>query len=551
MSSFGGLSIAFSGLFANQRAMNVTSHNIANANTKGYTRQVMHMTAYKPQNLPGGLGTLGRGTDVTSVRQIRDKYLDIKYRGENSVLGQWESRYGVMQSLEGVFNEPSDSSIGKLVDGFYNAIQELSKNPESNTTRTLVRQNTIALTQGVNRMSLQLEQLQKDMNFEFDNTVNQINAYADQITKLNAIIYESELEGGIANDVRDQRNLILDELSKLVDVDYYEESATPDAPGRLHVVLGGHELVNHFRASSLVTSPRTTKLNETDADYLFDIKWDDGDPLNITDGSLKGLMTIRDNSTGDLKGIPYYVQKLNDFVDTLSSEMNRIHSDGFGLDGTTGHEFFTIDGMTTSEFHNYLKTEGLNGGAGINVTSSVLDGTAGLDEDAKLAKMKENMDKVIANNPQYAGKTIKKVGAEFLVVDKIEAKDLSINKDLEDLNKLAASSDSSDIPGGAGTMLKMVATRNDTQLYAWGSPEDFVKSLVSNLGVDAGEAKRIKENQEIMTNYFQGQRESTSGVSIDEEMTSMIKFQNAYNASARILNVMNEMLDLLVNRLGA
>ena len=115
---FLGLNTALSGLFANQRSLGIVSHNIANANTEGYSRQVMNTKAYDPQKLPGGLGTLGVGVDITAVKQIRDNYLDFKYRVETSVKGEWDARASVLQELEGIFNEPSDSSIAELLDQY-------------------------------------------------------------------------------------------------------------------------------------------------------------------------------------------------------------------------------------------------------------------------------------------------------------------------------------------------------------------------------------------------------------------------------------------------
>ena len=223
MSGFLGLHTALSGLFANQRSLGVVSHNIANANTEGYSRQVMNTKAYDPQILPGGLGTLGVGVDITAVKQIRDSYLDFKYRVENGSKGEWDARASVLTEIEGIFNEPSDSSIAKLLDQYYESLQSLQKNPENLTARTLVRQNTIALSEGVKRISTMLKNLQADLNYQFQSAVGEANSLAQQIAKINESIYKAELEGGKSNDMRDQRNVLVDKLSELVNVDYYED----------------------------------------------------------------------------------------------------------------------------------------------------------------------------------------------------------------------------------------------------------------------------------------------------------------------------------------
>lgn len=542
---FLGLNTALSGLFANQRSLGIVSHNIANANTEGYSRQVMNTVAYNPQVLPGGMGTLGVGVDVTAVKQVRDSYLDYKYRIETSIQGEWDARSSVLTELEGIFNEPSDSSISELLDQYYESLQSLQKNPENLTARTLVRQNTIALSEGVQRISTMLKNLQSDMNFQFKSAVEEVNAYAEQIAKLNETIYKAELEGGVANDVRDQRNVLVDKLSELVNIDYYE-----DDQNRFYVLVGGQQLVAHYRTDSLELVPREDKLNVDDGDGILDVQWSNGNKLNVSSGKVLGLQEIRDNITGDKKGIPYYVDKLNEFIDTFSDTFNQIHQAGYGLDGSTGNYMFTIDNMSTSEYKNYLLTKGLNGLAAEDVTTSVLDGTTGLSaEDAKL-KINSNISKLIANNPSYQGKTIKLIDGNYYVVDRMKASEVTIARDLEDLNKFAAASKVEDVPGDGSNILKLIATRHDAELYEWGAPEDYIKSLVSNLGVDAAEANRVATNQALLTNEYSTARDSIMGVSLDEEMANMIKFQTAYNANARMVNVFDEILDLVVNRLG-
>lgn len=542
---FLGLSTALSGLFANQRSLGVVSHNIANANTEGYSRQVMHTKAYKPQVLPGGFGTLGLGVDVTAVKQVRDSYLDYKFRTETSIMGEWQARASVLTELEGVFNEPSDASISKLLDNYYESLQSLQKNPENLTARTLVRQTTIALSEGVQRISNMLKNMQRDLNFQFKTAVGEANAIAEQIGKLNEVIYKAELEGGKANDLRDQRELLVDQLSTLVKVDYYE-----DEKNRFYVLVGGQQLVAHFRVDGFELVPRTSKVNEDDSDDIADVMWKNGNEVFLTTGKIKGLMDVRDNPTGDLKGIPYYIDKLNEFVDVLSNTMNGIHETGYGLDGSTGNYMFTIDNMTTTQYKTYLLEKGLNGQAALEVTTGVMDGTDGLEGDEKQRKINDNINKILASNTAYTNKSVKYIDGKYYVVDRMQASRMTIAKDLEDLNKFAASVRLEDLPGNSDNILKMIQTRHNIELYEWGAPEDFVKSLVSNLGVDTAEANRVAKNQVLLVKEYSTARDSIMGVSLDEEMANMIRFQTAYNANARMVNVFDEMLDLVVNRLG-
>lgn len=544
-SSFLGLGTSYSGLTANQRALQVTSHNIANANTVGYTRQRMDMHAYKPDILPGGLGTLGLGVDVEYVKQIRDEFLDFKYRQENSTLGEWAAREAVLKDIESIMNEPSDSSISAVMDEFYEALHELNKTPETNTARTLVRQRAISLTKEISRMSTSFKELQKNLNFEFKTAVVDLNNDAEQISELNKIIYESELEGGRANDIRDQRNVLLDKMSELVDIKYYE-----DEQDRFHVMLNGTEIVSHYRYDQLEIADRDTKLNDDDAVDLVDIKWASGKDFDANSGKIKGLMDARDNIEGDYKGIPYYVDKLNEFADTLTSQINMIHKEGYGINGSTGINMFTINNMTTAEYEDYLLSDGLDNKPPIQVTASVLDISTGLTDEERNIAITRNISKILENNEEYSNKSIKLIKNDYYIVDKIKASELTISADLEDTNKIAASTTEEGLPGNGENALKITKVRHNQEMFAWGNPDDFVKSLVSNLGVDAQEAYRISENQGVMLDAIINKRESISGVSLDEEMTNMIKYQKAYQASARMINVFDQMLDLIVNRLG-
>lgn len=521
--SFMGLNIAKSGLFANQRSLAVVSHNVANANTAGYSRQVLHTQAYKPHMLPGNKGSVGTGVEMNAIKQIRDEYLDRKMRSENSVKHEWEARASVFREMEGIFNEPSDASLASLMDNYYESLHTLSKNPENLTARALVRQNTIALTEGIRRTNSMLTTLQKDLNFKFKSAVTEVNAIADQIARVNEAIQKAEIEGGKANDLRDRRELLVDQLSELVDVDYYE-----DDQNRFFVLVGGHHIVSHMRADKIETVEREVKKHPYDAEDLVDIRWSNGNPINMKSGSMKGLLDARDSDGGASKGIPFYLQELDRFVEVFADEINKLHYEGYGLRDEFGNPhrqylMFTVDDMLTAD---YL-------GAGFAAEADAL-----ADPNYDPSKHRIIMKKDALGVDQYH------------IALKITASNISIARDLEDPNKFAAAMDPQDVPGDGSNILRMVATRHNLSMFKEGAPEDFLKSLVSNLGVDAAEAYRVAANQGMLVREYQNLRDSVMGVSLDEEMAHMIKFQNAYNANARMINVFDEMLDLVVNRLG-
>ncbi|MCG8540284.1 MAG: flagellar hook-associated protein FlgK [Clostridia bacterium] len=472
-STFSGFSIARSGIFASQRALNVNSHNIANANTPGYTRQRLDVSPSNPIILGNGQGVMGTGVDTDNISQIRDEFLDLRYRDENTTFGEWEARSDILKYVENIFNEPSDSGVQKVSDNFFNSLQELSKGADDLSTRALVRESAISFTTSVKHMVHQFETLQKDTDFEITATVNQINGYAEEIAKLNEAIRISELDGSKANDLRDERNLLLDELSELVNVDYYE-----DGNQRFSVLLNGRPLVSHDKTNKLTYSKRNTELNSYDAVGLHEVQWEDDIKFKPKSGKLKGLIDMRDNISGEEKGIPYYMERLNHFTAVFAEEMNNIHRGGFTLNGTTGIDLFTF-------------------------------------------------------NPADAAKSI------------------SISNDIEDdLANIAASSIATGLPQNGENALRMADARHDSTLYGWGSPEDFFASMVSNLGVDRQGAIRMVKNGSVLLNQVEANRQSISGVSLDEEMANMIQFQHSFNANSRMITTMDEMIDTIINRMG-
>jgi len=546
-STFFGFGIAKSGLAANQMALNTVSHNIANANTEGFARQTLTMYADKPDTFPSAPGTIGTGVRMDNVQQIRDEFLDEKYRGEMTKSGEYSALAGTYKTLESIINEPSDSGITTVMDEFFSALHELNKAPESLTTRALVRQRSIALQEAIGSLAESFEKEQANLDFEIEVVAGQVNGYAKQIADLNRTIYSTELNGQTANDLRDQRNLILDKLSELVDVNYYE-----DPMGRFYVDVTGGALVSHVDYDQLEIEERLTRKNPYDVDRLNDLTWKSGSTFNTTGGKLKALVDMRDNVDGEQKGIPYYVDKLNEFADTVITEMNRVHKTGYDLNGETGINMFTINNMTTADYEDYLISSGFEGTAGKDVSSQVEAGTdPGFTEEKNNEIIRDNITAILKNNPQYQDKSVKYVKGKYLVVDRIQAKELTISKDIEtDLDKISASATAEGAPGDGGNALKIAEVRHNTGLYAWGSPDDFLKSLVSNLGVDAQDAIRNENNEAVLLKQIDFNRQGIMGVSLDEEMTNMVKFQQSYNACARLMNVMDEMIDLVVNRLG-
>ncbi|MDP4093188.1 MAG: flagellar hook-associated protein FlgK [Bacillota bacterium] len=508
--SFFGLNIAVNGLYSAQRSLDVVNHNISNVNTPGYSRQQVVQVASKPMALYDGTGMMGTGSEVTGITRVRDEYLDFKYWSENRTSGEWDTKSTQLTNVEAIFNEPSDSGFNKIMGDFYNSLHELAKDPSSPANRAIVQQKGVTLAKYFNSTAANFEKMQADVNDCVRIDVDHVNSMADQIQQLNRQIYTSELDGSTASDLRDQRTVLVDQLSKLVNIDANEVvvGKLPSGLDDKHFVItiSGKALVDHFQVSKLALAPRTSQLNADDSPNLYDVKWADGNSLNIKGGELRGYLDIRDGNNGKVgldgvtatpmyKGIPYYMNKMDQFARTFAKDFNNIHSAGYGYNDTAGGtDFFTILGSDDNPISTY-----------------------------DFSKMTYN-DMTAAN--------------------------ISVSGDImNDSNKIATSDSNTNQVGNINTLNKLLDTRTDDNMFSEGAPEDFMKSLVSTLGVDSQQAKIFSNIQGSVINQVTNQRSSVSGVSIDEEMANLIKYQQAYNASARMINTMAEVYDTLINKL--
>jgi flagellar hook-associated protein 1 FlgK len=537
--SFFGLNIAIRGLYTAQKSLDVVNHNLNNVNTPGYSRQQAVQVAARPMALYDGTGMMGTGSDISGVKRVRDEYLDFKYWSENVGLGEWAAKQEVLSDIEVTFNEPSDSGFTTIMNDFYNALQELGKDPGSTAVRSLVRQKGVTLAKYFNSMAAHFEKLQEDVNYRIQTKVSEVNSYATQIQQLNRQIYIAELDGNAANDLRDQRTLLVDRMSKIINIEANEIVAgkLPNGSDDKHFVItiSGKAIIDHFDISKLKVVQRDSseKVNVEDVDNLYEVKWEDDNALNIKGGELRGYLDLRDGNEGsddgpkgiaspNYKGIPYYQKKLNEFVRTFAMAFNegymvksdgsggisltadlQGHADGVGLDGVGGVRFFTVTGndklaLSSSAF--------LNGAVS---AEDIID--------------------------RYSGMTAK----NFCVGHEVET----------DYNAIAAADATGEI-GNIDVLNSLLKTRQNTKMFAEGAPEDFMKSLVATLGVDSQQAQNYQTNQEVIVKQIENRRLSDSGVSMDEEMANMVKFQHAYNASARMIQTMAEIYDTLINRLG-
>jgi len=464
-STFFGLDIGRNALQAQQRALDVTGHNIANANTEGYTRQRAVMETTKPFAMPAfnrpiGAGQIGTGVQVQEVKRLRDDFIDLQIRKESAVTSEWERRKNTLEKLEVIINEPSDAGLRTVLDQFWEAWQTLSTRPEDGSVRAAVKQRGITLTDTFNHMHRQLVDLQNDIDASLRIKVDEINNITVQIASLNEQIVKVEVSGDHANDLRDRRDLLVDQLSGLVKI-----STKEDQYGALTVSIGGRALVSDQVVEKLTAV-------SVPPNGFAEVRWvSDGTVVSPGGGALEGLIYSRDTIVDN------QLTQINLLASNFITRFNNQHQLGYGLDSNNGYSFF-----------------------------------AGLD-----------------------------------------ASDIMLHADINNLDHIAAAAGPpapAISPGDNGNALALVTLKHDVTTMGTGTFDDYFRGMAAQLGVDSQAAGRMVDNQQLLMSQLDGQKHQVSGVSLDEEMTNMIKFQHAYNAAARVVTTMDEMLDVIVNRLG-
>lgn len=314
-SQFFGLNIAYTGLLASNAAMNTTSNNIANVQTEGYSRQQVTQQASNALRVFQTYGCAGAGVETLAIERIRDEFYDGRFWDNNAQLGEYDMKQYYMQQLETYFDDDGKSTGFKTIFDqlMITGMQALLKDPNSATAKSQFVGYAGALTEYFNGMAGNLEKVQKDINQEIKLKVDQINSIAGEIASLNKQINTIELAGTKANELRDRRTLLVDELSKIVDVEVKEtpiidannENRETGANRYMVKIAGGQMLVDGSDYNGLECVARTSyeKVNQTDIDGLYDVYWADGQKFNLYNasmgGDLAGLVQMRDGNNGE------------------------------------------------------------------------------------------------------------------------------------------------------------------------------------------------------------------------------------------------------------
>jgi flagellar hook-associated protein 1 len=454
ISSFYGLQTSLRGLLAQQRLLDTTGHNIANASTQGYSRQEATLVASPALEIPaggiaGGSGAhLGSGVDVQAFRRVRDQFIDLQYRGQNTNLGDWKARAAALEQAESALAEPGENGINQQLSEFWDAWSDLSNangNDDLVAAKQAVVEKGVALADAFKTVRGQISLVQGQTYAQYadlarpaapGDTGGEVAQIAKDIADLNDTIKRFITSGDVPNDLLDRRDQLLDQLSEFGQV-----SVDGQADGTINVSFVD-------KASAGTTYSVVTGATATWAGPPAGDAWSPG-------GRLGALLEVS-KPGGTLDG---YLSTLDTIATNLATTVNAAY----------GGTFFD---------------------PGAGPTAATLDVSAAL---------------------------------------------------LADPQSLAPGSGA---PGSRDLALAVSRLRD-------GAPVDGAyRALVAQIGTNTREAIRQEGNAQVLTDGVENRRQSVSGVSLDEEMSNLVRFQRSYQASSRAMSTLDEMLDVLINRTG-
>ncbi len=573
-SPFFGLEIGSSALRAAQQQLDTAAHNVANASTPGYSRQVVSLVEAPPYTFPafnrsGAPGQIGSGVTVAAITRVRDTFLDQQVQAQTTLQGQWDTRDQELSKVEAVFPEPSSSGLGNTISQYYAAWQDVASEPTSTAARTALTEQASNLAMQMNSTSTQLGMIASGIDTEVSQQVTSINDLATQIAGLNGQIQRVTVSGANPNDLLDQREQLLEQLSAIVPT-----SVTVQKDGSATVEVGGTDLVSGVNARQMVA--------QTNSSGHVMPTWSDGSAVTLSSGQMKALLDVRDV---DVAG---YQSQLDSLAQGIADSTNALHERGVDANGNAGQALFTYypgnaaatlavnpavaanpqliaasaspdtpgDGSVAGLIADLQNAKSYSAGvAGTNVV-----GGMDLTTNTTARLMTVATDTAVAQTYTFSGtgNSLTLTGADgshqtITVADMAEGDTQVLNFDQLGI-KLTVSSETA-AKAGADLVTDFTTPGQNTvvaaSLYTPSqTTTDFYSGIVAKIGSASSQATEMSQNQQLVVSQLNNQVQQVSGVSLDEEATDMLKFQRAYQAAARVITTMDQMLDTLINATG-
>ncbi|MBL9084037.1 MAG: flagellar hook-associated protein FlgK [Planctomycetales bacterium] len=563
MSLFSSLQLASNALYAQSIGLQVVGQNIANVNTPGYSRAITNFTPAPTQRV--GRLLLGLGVEVDSIKQRIDEHLNSRLRGATADRVGSEIQESAYAQLEGMLNELQDNDLSTSLNNFLGAISQVLNQPESVSVRNLAVLQGKTLAVDINRLSSRTHELRDDLNAQTADLAPDVNRLLQRVAELNVQIATTEGGGSVGSDavgLRDQRNVALEELSQLIEIKTQEQSS-----GAINVFAGGDFLIfeGTFRQVEILHTQENglnvaqLQVKETDA------------PLQAATGKLAGLVDARDNIIGK------FLADLDGFAKTLAFEFNKVFSSGQGLSGYTqltseqapSDANVALDhaGLAFTPVNGTFNVLVKNTQTGLTKTTQIKVDLNGLDDDDttlnSLVAQLEAIDGVSASldvrgrlvltadapNSQFAfGDDTSGVLAALGIntfFSGTDAASLGVNSVVaSDPAKFAASR--SGIDGDTQNAVQLAQFADRLLDSANGRSITMVYSqMVSEVTQGAAVAKSVATGFRTFETTLKGQQLAVSGVNLDEEAVSMMSYQRAYQASARFISTIDDLLRML------
>lgn len=446
-------------LLSNLTAINVTGSNIANVNTSGYSRLRPIFESVGTRDAQSGQEQIG--VRIADIERIYDKFLESQMIAQQSSLARYTAQEDTLSRIEAVLNENAGGGINDALSDFLNAWGNLSVDPLSKSKRDMVISTAENLSRLFNQRVQDLADIQTQSDNNIADTITILNGYLKDVADYNELIVSAENSGSSASAVRDQRGLLLNEISKIIDINYIEK-----ADGSVYIFLpaSGKALVEGFNSWEL--QPQINPANNNYYDVVF--KNNPTQALNdqINGGKLAGLLEMRDSV------IPSYINQLNLTASSIMDRVNDLHTTGYDQDGMLGEAFFVY-------------------------------------------------------NPAYAASSMQ-ISATIAA----------------DTRKIAASAT---IYADGDNATAITAIKNEINPVLGASIDGYYNAFIANVGQDVVNATQAVARETTIFNQQTGQREQLSGVSLDEEMMNLIKYQMAYGAAGKMTTTVNELIDILLN----
>ena len=556
--TMGRMYIGTSGLQAHQNAINTTAHNLTNLNTEGYSRQQVLLTDLAYQNLgytKVGIKQTGLGTRVEETRTTRDKYLDQKYRLQYSRQNYYEAKYGVIEEVQEFFGETEGSTFQDYMKNLWNSIQDVQREPNSFVKRTALVATAGSFITRANEIYTQLVDYQKNLNSEIEKKADKINQLASTIYDLNQKILKSESGVESANDYRDARNQALDELSGLISIEIKEQT---------------NGTVNVYAEEHLLVADLLTVYWKSDDTDVFNFRRTSVAGDKSDTGSLKGMLSARGDYTPDYTDIPLrenygteadYQTALKNYNQTLSNR---------DVAGLISQFDQLIHGMTTKindvlcpntqitdvngVTYTILDTEkaGKGYGEGNEVQGTELFVRKGVE------RYHEQTITVLDADGKQQTMTVKVYNAEdpddyysLYTLGQLEINDdLVKNPSLLPLTKVNGE-EYQDVANQLLELWNSDFATLDPNTLVMNNFNNYYATMVGDYANKGYTYNSIATKQAGLVNEVNNQRQEVVGVSSDDELTNLIKYQHAYNASSRYITVVSEMIQHIIEKLGS